>query len=87
MALMRNNGSGITLADMKLQKGSRTPLPWKRTMQNYVITWHAWLANPVAFLVVLMRSNVPYAYLSSVSTADNFTNNVFPITTLMLWIS
>jgi DNA replication ATP-dependent helicase Dna2 len=42
---------------------------------------------PAVFLDVLMHLNVPYAYLSTVSIAGNFTGNVFQIVSLMSWIS
>jgi hypothetical protein len=74
---MPTNGSGITSADTKFQKLKQIPIQLKRTMLNSVTTWHAWLANHVVFLVVLMHWNVLYVYLSSVSTADNFTSNIF----------
>jgi hypothetical protein len=54
-------------------------------MQNSVIIWHAWLASLVAFLVAHKRYVVHYAYLLSVSTAGNFTNNSsqsIPLTSL-----
>jgi len=52
-------------------------------MLNSVITWLASLVNHVVFLDVLMPLNVPYAYLSTVSTAGNFTSNVFQIMLLI----
>ena len=47
----------------------------------------AWLANLAVFLVVPMLWNVLCAYLSFVSTVDNFTSNAFQIMSLTLWIS
>jgi len=48
-------------------------------MPNCVTIWLAWLANHAAFLDVRMRSNVLYDYSCIVSTAGNFTSNVFQI--------
>ena len=45
-------------------------------MQNYDIIWLVSLASLVVFLVAHKRYVVPYAYLLSVSIADNSTNNV-----------
>lgn len=56
-------------------------------MLNYVTLWHAWLASLVVFLGVPLPWNVLYACLSSASTADSFTNNVFLATTLTSWTS
>ena len=87
MALKRINGSGIILADTKFLKARQIPILWKQTMPNYVTTWLVSLANPVVFLAARMLSNVLYAYLSSVSTAGNFTNNAFHTTQFMSSIS
>ena len=46
-----------------------------------------WLASLVVFLVARMLCVVPYVYLFSASTADNFTNNVIPTILLISWTS
>lgn len=85
MVLMLTNGSGITLAGTKFQKARLIPIQSKQIMLNYVIILLAWLENRVVFLDVLMHLNVRCVYSSTVSTAGNFTNNIFRIMPLMLW--
>ena len=91
MMLQRQNGItamglalmlafGTTLADMKSQLVKQIPIRWKEITLNYVITWHAWLANHVASHVAPTLSSVLSSYLSIVSTADNSTNNSTPTT-------
>jgi hypothetical protein len=46
-----------------------------------------WLASLVVSLVAPMPWNVPCAYLSSASTADNYTNSPSLTTQRMPWIS
>jgi len=87
MALMLTNGSGITLAGTKFQKARLILIQLKQITPNYVIILLAWLANLVVFLDALTPLNVRCACLFIVSTAGNFTNNIFQITSLTLWIS
>ena len=65
---------GITLVDMSSQLAKQIPTRLKEIMLNYVTTWHAWLVNHVASLVVRMRSNALSSYLPIASTAGNFTS-------------
>ena len=87
MVLMLMLIFGITLVDTKSRRVSLTPIRLKQIMQNYVIIWHAWPASRVVSLVVHRHSAVPSVYSPSVTTADNFTNNISQIIPLMLWTS
>jgi hypothetical protein len=79
MALMHIDGFGIILAGRKFRRANLRRIPSKETMRNCDITWRVWLVNHVAFLVAHLRSNALCAFLSIVSTADNFTNNIIQI--------
>ena len=79
MALMLMLTFGITLADMKSQKANLTRILWKAIMPTYAIILLAWLASHAVSRVAPMPSTVRSAYLLSVSTAGNFTNNAIPI--------
>jgi hypothetical protein len=83
MGLMPINGFGITLVGMKYQSARQIPIRWKLVMLSYVTTLRDWHVNLAVSLDVLMRWNVLYACLSSVSTADNSINSVSQITRLM----
>ena len=56
-------------------------------MRNYGIIWPAWPASRVVSLVAHRHSAVPSVYSLSVTTAGNFTNNIFHIIRLILWTS
>jgi len=83
MGLMLINGFGITLAGMKCQLARQILIRWKLITLSYATTLRDWHVDLAVSLDVLMRWNVLYACLSSVSTADNFINSVFQITLLM----
>jgi len=68
---------------MKFHKVNLKLILLKGIMQNYAITWHGLLVNPVASLVVLMHCNALCASLFIVSTADSFISSVFQIIQLM----
>ena len=83
--LMLISGSGITLAGTKFQMARLTRIQSKETMLNSVITWLVSLVDHVAFLVVRMRWSVLYLFLSIVSMAGNFINNIFQTIQLSLF--
>ena len=56
MVSMLTHAFGITLADMKFRKAKTILIPWKETMQNYVIISLVWLANLAVFRVALKLS-------------------------------
>src|SRR5215207_11098276 len=71
-ALMLTNGFGIISAGTRFPWANLKPIPWKATMRNCDIIWHAWLANRVAFLAALMPWNVLCACSFTVSTVGSY---------------